>query len=55
MEVNNLRVCWRCLCAIEHKEGTQTTFTHYWDGDEDNEFRCDWCDTDTETELYEIQ
>ena len=54
---NTLRVCWRCLMAIESHEGDQITRRIYID-DDDTETRCDWCD-DTADDggfdmLYEI-
>lgn len=55
--MDNLKVCWRCLQAIESHEGTQIVRKHYIDED-DTESKCDWCD-DTADEggfdaLYEL-
>ena len=51
-----LRICWRCLAGLECREGPQSTTTIYWDeDDEEDAFLCDWCDSDMETELYELQ
>ena len=48
-----MRVCWRCLLAIESKEGSQPHKHIFWDGESDD-FICEWCESDLETELYEI-
>lgn len=50
-ETAPLRVCARCLMAIESHEGQQITRKIYLD-DEDAT-ACDWCEEE-ETELYEL-
>ena len=55
----NLRVCHHCLMAIESREGKQATITHYIDDEEfcedyESESRCDWCEENGFSELYEI-
>jgi hypothetical protein len=47
-----LRVCSRCLMAIESHEGQQITRKIYLDDDE--ETPCDWCDETENDVLYEI-
>lgn len=47
-----LRVCERCLMAIESREGQQITRKIY--VDEDDPQKCDWCETDDNGILYEI-
>ena len=47
-----LRVCERCLMAIESREGSQVTRKIY--VDEDSPQKCDWCETDDNDILYEI-
>lgn len=47
-----LRVCERCLMAIESREGSQITRKIY--VDEDDPQKCDWCETDDNDILYEI-
>lgn len=47
-----LRVCERCLMAIESREGQQITRKIY--VDEDDPQKCDWCETDDNDVLYEI-
>lgn len=37
-----MKVCDRCLMAIESKEGKQLTIPCHWDGESEN-FECDWC------------
>ena len=51
--MENLKVCDRCLMAIESREGKQPTMTHYWDG-ESEDFVCDWCEEDGFDTLHEI-
>lgn len=48
-----MKVCDRCLMAIESREGKQLTFTHHWDG-ESEDFVCDWCGEDMYDTLHEI-
>ena len=38
----DMRVCWRCLCAIESREGKQNVLPHSIDID-DHDSVCDWC------------
>lgn len=52
-EKHNLRVCERCLMAIESREGTQAILKHYIDTDEEPGF-CEWCDEDGFDVLYEL-
>lgn len=47
-----LRVCPRCLMAIESREGRQFTRPIYLDDDEPA--RCEWCDDDISDILYEF-
>lgn len=47
-----LRVCERCLLAIESREGEQITRKIY--VDEDNPQKCDWCEESDFDILYEI-
>lgn len=48
----NLRVCERCLCAIESREGQQITRRIYLDDDDPTP--CDWCEEPHNGVLYEI-
>jgi hypothetical protein len=57
MERETLWVCERCLMAIESREGTQATYPHYIDMDEDDaesKSKCDWCEEDGFDVLYEL-
>ena len=45
-EEKHLRVCPRCLQAIESREGEQPHKTIYIDGDENP--RCEWCEETAE-------
>ena len=47
-----LRVCERCLMAIESREGAQITRKIYLDADDDAP--CDWCECDGFDVLHEI-
>ena len=47
-----LRVCPRCLMAIESREGRQFTRPVYFDDDEPA--RCEWCEDDENDVLYEF-
>lgn len=47
-----LRVCPRCLMAIESREGRQFTRPIYLDDDEPA--RCEWCEDDISDILYEF-
>lgn len=54
---DTLKVCYRCLLAIECHEGEQITRKIYIE-DDDNETRCEWCENTPDDggfcELYEI-
>lgn len=50
--MNNLRVCSKCLAAIESREGKQMTKVIIVDDDE--ECKCEWCEDDTCDTLYEF-
>lgn len=55
--MENLKVCWRCLMAIECHEGKQVTRTIYTDGeyaDDPEDTKCDWCEEYGNDELYEL-
>lgn len=54
MENKNLRVCWRCLLAIESREGQQITRPVYYDEDEETPFVCEWCEDEEQDTLYEL-
>ena len=54
MENENLKVCGRCLLAIESREGTQATFRHWVDEDNPDESRCDWCEETGFDVLFEL-
>lgn len=49
----NLKVCDRCLMAIESREGKQVTVTHYLDEDSEDSM-CDWCEEDGFDTLHEF-
>lgn len=51
-EKTPLRVCSRCLMAIESREGKQITRQLFID--EDDPTPCDWCENDVFDTLYEI-
>ena len=48
-----LRVCPRCLLAIESREGAQTTTPIYID-ESDLSTTCEWCGADYDDTLYQI-
>lgn len=48
-----MKVCDRCLMAIESKEGKQLTIERHWDG-ESEDFGCDWCGEDMFDKLHEL-
>ena len=55
----NMWVCEHCLCAIQSREGNQATLCHdikleYDEEDFDKMSKCDWCEEDGFTELYEL-
>lgn len=52
-----LRVCARCLAAIESREGSQCArkIDYNWCDDDDTcDFVCEWCGDDSTDILYEI-
>ena len=49
-----LRVCERCMLAIESREGNQYSKTVYVDEENPEESHCDWCDEDGFDMLYEL-
>lgn len=50
-----LRLCWRCLAGLEHREGPQMALEVCFDEECDEEtFVCDWCGSDMEDTLFEI-
>ena len=51
--MDNLKVCDRCLMAIESREGKQLTITRHRD-EESEDFVCDWCGEDMYDELHEF-
>ena len=48
-----MKVCDRCLAAIESREGKQLTVPLYKDEDSED-FVCDWCGEDMYDTLHEI-
>ena len=52
--MNTMRVCNRCLAAIESREGSQKERTIYVDEDDPNVSKCDWCGETGNDILYEI-
>ena len=53
-EERNMRVCQRCLAAIESREGNVPTLKHYVDEDDDEASKCEWCDQFGFDVLYEL-
>lgn len=52
-KVEHLKVCWRCLMAIEAHEGKQRTTEIFIDDDaEPDESKCDWCEETGNDKLY---
>lgn len=55
--MENMKVCWRCLRAIESREGPQATISHNIAMDTLDDI-CDWCkqtpDEGGFDELYEL-
>lgn len=52
-----LRVCARCLAAIESREGSQYAHKidlNWCDDDDTCDFVCEWCGDDSTDILYEI-
>lgn len=59
MERKNLWVCPHCLAAIESHEGRQATLRHDIELECDEEdfeqaSKCDWCEDNEFTTLYEL-
>lgn len=52
--MENLKVCDRCLMAIESREGKQLTVPRYRDEEESEDFACEWCGEDMYDELHEF-
>ena len=52
--MENLRVCERCLWAIESREGNQPTLKIYVDEEDETESTCMWCKQSGFDILYEI-
>lgn len=54
--MEKLKVCDRCLAAIESREGKQATKTIYIDDDApETESTCSWCEESGFDILHEIQ
>lgn len=51
---NKMFVCSYCLMAIESHEGNQATLRHYVDEEDEDEFKCDWCEQSGFCALYEL-
>ena len=59
MEHKTMWVCSHCLAAIESREGRQVTLRHDIDLECDEEdfeeqSKCDWCEQDGFSTLYEL-
>ena len=59
MERKNLWVCPHCLAAIESHEGRQAILRHdieleFDEEDFDEVCKCDWCEEDGFSTLYEL-
>ena len=52
--MENLKVCDRCLMAIESREGNQPTIRYFVDEDDMEESTCMWCGESGFDVLYEI-
>lgn len=55
--MKNLWVCPHCLAAIESREGKQATVCHDIElefEDIDKSSKCDWCEQDGFSTLYEL-
>ena len=55
--MKNLWVCPHCLAAIESREGKQATVRHDIElefDDIDKMSKCDWCEQDGFSTLYEL-
>ena len=50
--MENLRVCERCLWAIESREGNQPTLKIYVDEKDETESTCMWCEENGFNILY---
>lgn len=46
-----MKVCERCLWAIESREGNQRSIKHWIDEDEE-EIVCEWCEEVIENDSY---
>lgn len=49
-----MKVCKRCLEAIECKEGYQHAYKHIVDETDEQESYCEWCEESGFDVLYEI-
>ena len=54
MERETMWICERCLMAIESREGNQATLRHWVDEEDEKESKCDWCECDGHSVLYEL-
>lgn len=45
-----MKVCERCLWAIESREGNQRSIKHWID--EDEQIVCEWCENTIENDSY---
>ena len=54
MSEQNLKVCRRCLAAIESHEGNQAILAHGVDETDETESKCDWCEDSGFDTLYEL-
>ena len=53
--MEKLKVCDRCLEAIESHDGKQATLTIYVDEENEQESTCNWCNENGFSVLHEIQ
>ena len=53
--MEKLKVCDRCLEAIESHDGKQATLTIYVDEENEQESACNWCNENGFSVLHEIQ
>ncbi len=53
-ENQTLKVCERCLMAIESREGNQPTLKFYPDEENEEESKCMWCEETGFDVLFEI-
>ena len=54
MARENLWVCEQCLMAIESREGIRATHRHDIDEEDIEMSKCDWCNEDGNSALYEL-